>query len=629
MMEEIEQNKTKLEAANDAKSAFLASMSHEMRTPLNAVIGLSGLTLEMEGLDEDVKKNLEKIHNAGSTLLSIVNDILDISKIEAGKFELMQSEYDTPSLINDTIIQNILRIGDKPIEFHLDICPQMPTRLYGDELRVKQILSNLLSNAFKYTKQGLVELGICGERETGSDTIWITAWVRDTGMGIRPEDLDKLFSAYSQLDLKTNHHIEGTGLGLAITKKILDAMDGTITVESEYGKGSIFTIRFKQKFVTDVPIGDAVVKNLKSFQYSDDMRNKDAQIAYIKIPQARVLVVDDNTTNLDVAKGLMKPYAMRIDCVTSGQDAIDAIRAGKVKYDAIFMDHMMPGMDGIEATGHIRDIGTDYAKKIPIIALTANAVNGSKEMFLSKGFQAFLSKPINLKQLDSTIKRWIRKKVREVPEPETKTVEVPGTCKMAEMRELPTIEGIYVQKVFDLYSGRMEIYLPVLRSFADNTPGIVKKLRSVTAKSLPIYTITVHGLKGASASIGAEEVREKCFNLEKMAKAGDLQGVLLVNEAFLRDVDILVDKINVWLMKYDAIEKPSHLHAPAPAILARLRQYLIDYDIKGIDDTMEVLRRADYESDADLIPWLEDKIIESDFEDAAERIAEILNVERR
>jgi signal transduction histidine kinase/AmiR/NasT family two-component response regulator len=413
MMDEISDNAAKLETANNAKSDFLAGMSHEMRTPLNAVIGLSGLTLEIEGLDEEAKINLEKIFNAGSILLNLVNDILDISKIEAGKFELVLNEYDIPSLVNDTITQNILRIGEKPIEFNLNICADMPTHLYGDDLRLKQILSNLLSNAFKYTQEGTVELGIRSERAEDDDSVLVTAWVKDTGAGIRLEDMNKLFFDYSQVDVKANRKIEGSGLGLAITKKMLELMDGTITVESEYGKGSIFTVNFKQKFVTDTPIGDAVVKNLKSFRYSDSKRKQYARFVRTKLPYAKVLVVDDNITNLDVAKGLMKPYEMQIDCVTSGQQAVDAIQTEKVTYNAIFMDHMMPGMDGVEATRRIRAIGTDYAKHIPIIALTANAIAGNEEMFLSKGFQAFLSKPINLMHLDSIIKQWVRDKSKE------------------------------------------------------------------------------------------------------------------------------------------------------------------------------------------------------------------------
>ncbi|MDR0447911.1 MAG: hypothetical protein LBH07_04510, partial [Treponema sp.] len=317
--------------ASSAKSIFLANMSHEMRTPLNAVLGFSELTLETGGLNENVRINLEKIYNAGATLLSTVNDILDISKIEAGKLELVPVEYDVPSLLNDAITQSILRIGEKPIQFNLDINENLPTRLCGDDLRIKQILNNLLSNAFKYTKEGTVELGVDCVQE--GDSVLLTARVSDSGRGIRPEDIDSLFTDYAMMDTKVNRKIEGTGLGLPITKKIVEMMGGSIKVESEYGKGSIFTVRIRQKYVSGDVIGAELVKNLKKFRYSDNKRNQNLRLMRIKLPYARVLVVDDVVTNLDVARGMMKPYGMQIDCVTRGQEAIDAIRSEKVRYN--------------------------------------------------------------------------------------------------------------------------------------------------------------------------------------------------------------------------------------------------------------------------------------------------------
>jgi len=289
MMDEIRDKTEKIEiamreaqSANNSKSEFLANISHEMRTPLNAVLGLSGLTLEMEDLNEEAISNLDKIYNSGSTLLSIVNDILDISKIEAGKLELIPNQYDVPSLINDVITQNILRMDSKIIDFVLDISADLPAVLFGDDLRIKQVLNNLLSNAFKYTKEGEVELGLRGERSENDGTFWVTAWVRDTGMGIRTEDLKKLFSDYSQVDAKANRKIEGTGLGLAITKKLVELMGGTISVESEYGKGSVFTVRFRQKYIAGKVIGETVVNNLKGFRYTDAKRKQSSEAASLK-----------------------------------------------------------------------------------------------------------------------------------------------------------------------------------------------------------------------------------------------------------------------------------------------------------------------------------------------------------
>jgi signal transduction histidine kinase len=366
--------------ASEAKSSFLAHMSHEMRTPLNAVIGLADLILQAGGLNEEASLYLDRIYNAGQTLLSTVNDLLDISKIEAGKLELVPVNYGLSGLINDAVAQSIMRIGEKPIKFVLDINEDLPAGLYGDDLRIKQILNNLLSNAFKYTSEGTVTLSMESERE--GDSVWMTVKVRDTGKGIRLKDMNTLFKDYVKMDLKANRKIEGTGLGLSITKKIVEMMDGSIAAESEYGKGSVFIVKFRQQFVTDETIGAEAVKKIKNFRYSEKNPNKHARFIRIRLPYARVLVVDDVVTNLDVAKGMMKPYAMQVDCVTGGQEAIDLVRAEEVLYNAIFMDQMMPGIDGLETTRIIREeIGTEYARTVPIIALTANAIVGNEEMF--------------------------------------------------------------------------------------------------------------------------------------------------------------------------------------------------------------------------------------------------------
>jgi signal transduction histidine kinase len=294
----------KLQFANQAKSDFLAKMSHEMRTPLNAIIGLSALALEDETVNEETRLNIEKVGNAGDILLSTVNDILDLSKIEAGKLELAPVKYDMPSLLNDTVTQSVMHIGEKPIEFILDIDETLPALLCGDDRRIKQLFNNLLSNAFKYTKEGTVELGVRCERDgEDAETVWMTAWVKDTGVGIKPEKIASLFDEFMQADTQINRHVVGTGLGLSITKKMAELMGGGITVESDYGKGSTFTVTLRQGFVTDAHIGSDVVDNLKRFKYSEHKRRRDAMYARTKLPYARVLVVDDNVTNLDVARG--------------------------------------------------------------------------------------------------------------------------------------------------------------------------------------------------------------------------------------------------------------------------------------------------------------------------------------
>jgi CheY-like chemotaxis protein len=341
--------------------------------------------------------------------------VLDISKIEAGKLDLAPVQYCVPSLLNDIITINMIRIEEKPITFKLDIDENLPSSLFGDDLRVKQILNNLLSNAFKYTKKGTVTLGAASRREgdDGSPSEWVSFYVSDTGIGIRGEDMKKLFTDYNQVDTHANRAIEGTGLGLSITKEFVKLMGGEITVESEYGVGTTFRVRIRQGFVTDTPIGKETVENLCNFRYSDKKRQAQEKLVRPNISYARVLVVDDLPMNLDVAAGMLRKYKMQVDCASNGQDAIDLIAAAKPVYDAIFMDHMMPGMDGIETTKAIRALGTKYAENIPIIALTANAVAGNEQMFLDNGFNAFLSKPFNVMILDSIIQRWVRDKSRE------------------------------------------------------------------------------------------------------------------------------------------------------------------------------------------------------------------------
>jgi signal transduction histidine kinase/DNA-binding response OmpR family regulator len=546
------------EKASHAKSDFLASMSHDMRTPLNAVIGLSGLSLENKHLDEETQSNFEKIYNAGSTLLSLVNDILDISKIEAGKLEVVPSDYEIPNIINDTITQNILRIGEKPIELKLIIDENMFTHLNGDELRIKQIMNNLLSNAIKYTREGMVELSmLCTQENTAPrdhGVVWLDIQVRDTGMGIKPEDMKKLFIDYSQIDLESHHKIEGTGLGLAITKRLAEIMDGSISVESEYGKGSVFTVRLKQKFINDERIGSEVVENLKKFRYSNSKRSQSAQLKRISLPHAKVLIVDDNTMNLDVAKGLLKPYGMHIDCVTNGQESVDIVKAEKMKYNAIFMDHMMPGMDGIEATQLIRSLDSQYAKTVPIIAVTANAIIGNEKMFLEKGFSAFLPKPVNIIELDSVITKWIcnNPPVTDGDDPQSDE-SVNGNenndTKSKRESKNPALEipGVLMDAGLELYGGDMDLYQFTVGSFVALTPATIEGMRIVTEESLADYAILVHSLKSACAAIGAEELREKARQLEIKSKAGDLTGVLAENHELLKDAESLINDAKVWL----------------------------------------------------------------------------------
>jgi len=549
MMEE------KANEASRAKSAFLANMSHELRTPLNVVIGLTDLVLEESNLASHVKENLLKISNAGTTLLSIVNDILDFSKIESGKVELIPVTYYISSLLNDVITLVFTRLGEKPITFNLNISDDFPAKLYGDDLRVKQIFNNLLSNAIKYTHRGNIELSVSCRRESGYLLMKVS--VRDTGIGISEENLQKLFTDYNQVDTRANRSIEGTGLGLAITKRLTELMGGEISVQSEYGKGSVFTVYIQQGFVSDAPIGPVVAENLRKFRYADDKRAVSKKLERHDLSYAKVLVVDDMQTNLDVASGLLRKYKMQVDCLLNGQDAIERIRSGTPVYNAIFMDHMMPGMDGIEAADKIRSIGSEYARRIPIIALTANAIQGTENVFFEHGFQAFISKPINIMEMDAVLKKWVHN-VSDENSPEDSSspyTTMPNNSyneDEVKNENLPiNIPGLDSEKGLSLYGDDFDIYLETLHSFVSNAPAVIEKLRTVSKETLPEYVINVHGLKGMSASIGAETTRETALSLEKMGKDGDLEGILAKNDKFIKDTENVLTGINEWLEKHE------------------------------------------------------------------------------
>jgi signal transduction histidine kinase/CheY-like chemotaxis protein/HPt (histidine-containing phosphotransfer) domain-containing protein len=554
-----ETEKQKAEAANKAKAEFLANVSHEIRTPLNAVIGLGQLELG-KNLPLDTLANLEKMHQSGQILLSIINDLLDVSKIDSGRFQLFNTVYSVPSLLNDTVNLNIVRIRSKPITFSLKADENLPLNLIGDELRIRQILNNLLSNAIKYTRKGEVRLNVRGEDHEDEDKIWFICSVEDSGIGIREEDLGMLFTVYNQVDVKSNRHIEGTGLGLSISKNLTELMGGTISVKSEYGKGSVFTVRIPQSKDSEAVLGREVAESLEKFKYRTERLSAKNQVRH-PMPYGKVLVVDDVATNLDVAKGMMLPYGLTIDCVSSGQAAIDLIREEKTLYDAVFMDHMMPEMDGIEAVSIIRNkIGTDYAKTVPIIALTANAIVGNDKMFLESGFQDFLSKPIDMGRLDIILNKWVRKKEKEHSGGRAKEAAKTGNESKTPGREapvaeenstasalLPKIDGIDYAEGVKRMGNRESAYLRVLGSFAANMPAQLDNIRRVKAGDLADYTIKIHGIKGASYGVCANKIGKEAEELEMASKRGDAEAVIAGNAAFIANMESQLAKITGYL----------------------------------------------------------------------------------
>jgi signal transduction histidine kinase/HPt (histidine-containing phosphotransfer) domain-containing protein len=518
LQEDLEAAVKTAEAANQTKSAFLAKMSHEIRTPLNAILGISEIQLQVENEHKDpkeIKEAFTRIFNSGDLLLGIINDILDMSKIEAGKLELIQTRYDVASLINDTVFLNMIKYENKPIDFTLKVDENVPSALFGDELRIKQILNNLLSNAFKYTNSGEVELSVAAE--PSADAIALVFRVRDTGQGMTAEQITKLFDEYSRFNLEANRATEGTGLGMSITQNLIRMMNGEITAESEPGKGSLFTIRLPQGNVGAPVLGKEVTDKLRQFRSNYEAKTKKSQIVHEAMPHGKVLVVDDMDMNLYVAKGMLSPYGLRIDTALGGHEAIEKIKRNE--YDLVFMDHMMPKMDGMETAQEIRKLGKEY-EKLPIVALTANAVSGMREMFLSNGFNGFISKPIVMQELDAVLKEWLSpEKVTQHTKLETAADDMYNSFVDA----IRKIDEINVEIGLNRFSSMKDMYRSTLGMFHKRILAECKNMASyLAAKDLNSFLISVHTMKSSLATIGAMRLSELSFELETASKKGDI-----------------------------------------------------------------------------------------------------------
>ncbi|MDR1898691.1 MAG: response regulator, partial [Treponema sp.] len=595
-----------------AKSVFLARMSHEIRTPLNAILGLSEVELQ-DNLPDKTRLNLEKIYHSGSHLLEIVNDILDISKIESGNFEIVPTEYELSTVINYTIRINVVRIGLKQIVFKLELDETIPAKLYGDELRIKQILSNLLSNAFKYTEEGEVSLGVGWERR--NDAALLDFTVRDTGRGIKQADMEKLFSEYTQFDAAANRRIEGTGLGLSIARGLVETMGGTITVESEYGKGSVFRISLPQGIVDETPIGREAAENLENFRFADDRTRSRGNIIRSWMPYGKVLVVDDLPTNLDVMTGLLMPYGLRVDTVLSGREAVNRITAGEVRYDLVFMDHMMPEMDGVEAARFIRnEIGTDYAKTVPIVVLTANAIAGNRELFLESGFNDFIPKPIDIKQLDMVLNQWVRDKQSEetLREAENRAGERAEGAAQATQGDADAegrwlldhpVEGVDFSAALILYGGSGAALVPILTSFAIHTPPLLEKMDAHLETSLPDYAVEVHGLKGTCNAVCAGEAAALARELETAAVEGNAGFVRSRHDKLRQQALDLTKRLKALLAEWEArrpVRVKEERAGPDRELLARLSGAAAGFNSNVVEEVLGELVQYRYQRGEEL-----------------------------
>ncbi|MDR2559996.1 MAG: response regulator [Oscillospiraceae bacterium] len=615
------------EDISKTKSLFLANMSHEIRTPMNAILGIAEVFMQNETITGETKEGLRRILSSCNLLMGIINDILDLSKIEAGKLDIIPVKYDAASLINDSIHLNIMRLDEKIIEFKVEIDGNIPANLYGDELRIKQILNNLLSNAFKYTDAGKVTLSVSSEPSSAAEQETILIFnVRDTGCGMTEEQLDKLFDEYSRFNQETNYTVEGTGLGLAITQRLVNLMNGEIHVESEPGVGSLFTLRLPQGMVNSVTLGHEAAKNLENFyDLCNPAFNNNSQIIREPMPYGSVLIVDDVETNLYVARMLMNPYKLQIETAMSGFAAIDKINSGKV-YDIVFMDHMMPKMNGMETTKRLRDSGYEGA----IVALTANALAGQESLFLQSGFDSFISKPIDIRKLNSVLNKLIRdKQPAEAVEAarrqnnndksESSSVQSEAALPDREVAGLDTARGL------ERYSGDVKTYLKILRLFAVNTRSMLDTIEVVSEDKLNDYIITVHGIKGSSLDVFAGQVGEKAKLLEDAAKNGDLDYVTEYNPAFLEAARKLVCDIDDFVLSADiSLPKPKK-EKPDKEVLKRLAAACEIYSIDEVSAAMEEIDYYQYESDDGLAAWLRDSVDIMDYPQIIQKLSDIID----
>ena len=389
--------------ANEAKSQFLANMSHEIRTPINGILGMDSMLLK-ECQDEGLREYAKNIQSAGQSLLSIINDILDISKIESGKLEIIPTRYELFSILNDCYNLTKVKIEEKPITLHMKINENIPAKLYGDEVRIRQVMNNFLSNSAKYTHEGSITFGVDYEEKSEGE-IWLIITVSDTGIGIKEEDLEKLFASFTRIEEKRNRNIEGTGLGLSLTKNLVDLMQGEITVKSIYEEGSCFTAKIPQKIIDKTPMGDF------DKRYRQYIHQSEEQAISLCAPDAKILVVDDVPMNLIVVKGLLKATKIQIDPAKNGASCLELVQ--KNRYDIIFLDHMMPEMDGIETLQNMKLLEENPNRNTPVIMLTANAIVGAKEEYMEAGFTDYLTKPVQETLLHEMIMKYLPKELYE------------------------------------------------------------------------------------------------------------------------------------------------------------------------------------------------------------------------
>jgi len=580
MIKELELSKKKAVEANLTKSAFLANVSHEIRTPLNVILGMSELLTRGGFSEEEAKEQLKSIHAAGTNLLEIINNILDMSKIESGKFEINAVEYDLKGMVDN--ISKTMRVSteSKNLEFECILNEKLPGRLIGDDIRIKQILTNLLGNAIKFTEKGKITLHVDGAIQEKDKLVRLLIKVSDTGIGIKEEDIKRLFGLFAQVDTKKNRNKTGSGLGLAISKQLAELMGGTIRIESEYGKGSTFIVEIEQNYTSLKSVSEMADETTQKVEF--DYKNVK------KMQDAHVLVVDDNFTNLKVMEGMLRPYDMQVDTADSGAKAIEAVC--NKEYDLIFMDHMMPEMDGVETLANIRALDGDYYKKVPIVALTANSMVGIREFFLSKGFQEFMDKPINSAKLDKLLRVYLLQEDISIPLPAKSQAMYKATSGY-EMKH------VNVESVMYQYQGDMDLYVEILKVFLKDLEEKIAILPDLwEQKEYEEFATHIHGIKSAAKNIGADDFGTLCERIEMNAKSQKYATI----ERNLNQFYSLANQVKVDVAKYlnSMVKKNTSIREyreqPEQSLLENMLKTAENTDILALKEQLQELKSKQY-----------------------------------
>ena len=566
------------EDANRAKTNFVSNMSHEIRTPMNSIVGITEILLRSRHSPKE-QEYLLNIQSSGRVLLTIINDVLDCSKMEAGKMQLFDEPYDTCSLFHDLRISMENRIGHSGLELIYDIDQDIPCKLKGDMGRIRQVIINLVNNAIKYTEKGSVRFSV-HVRQKNTDKVMLYYEVADTGIGIRKEDQKILFDAFQRVEMDRNRYVEGTGLGLTISRNLVNMMGGVIEVESEYGKGSRFFFTIEQTIIDPTPVSAVNYNGQK-----DNVTEKEAECLFIA-PEAHILLVDDNELNLVVAKELLKPLRMQIDTAENGLQAVKMVRGSQ--YDLVLMDHMMPVMDGIEAAKAIRALPEDKYQKLPIIALTANAMVDARKEFLNAGMNGFVAKPIDFARICNQLKLWLPKDlVRDVPKEEAKKLLADDLSDREIQPEDPQMGFSFEEGVN--HCGSKAALMKTIRIFYRTIDSKANKIEQCLKEGLiSDYVIEIHALKSSALLIGAVPLSEAAKELEDYGKQGKTE----VLEEKTPDVLTLYRDLKNILRPYAEKEedaKKEFSDGEWITALQQIHQCIEQFDLDGVDQIMEQL----------------------------------------